>query len=110
TQSTIGVPDDRLLTLNNPERFDFEELFSFGGRQTGLRTMIDDSTRLFIFISGRGYYDESDSESLYLLPSDARPEDPSLAAIRLDDLFKAFSRLPFAQSIIVIDADFYNRT
>jgi len=109
SQQSIGISDHRLLTLSNPERFDFEELFSFGGRQTGLRTMIDNSTRLFIYISGRGYYDDSDSESLYLLPSDARPEDPSLAAVRLDDLFRAFSRLPFAQSIIVIDADFYNR-
>jgi len=105
TQS-LGVRNDRMLSLNNPERFDFEELFGFGGRQTGLRSLLNDESKLFIYVSGMGYVDNDDQGTIYLLPSDTRPDDPVVSAIRLEDVFRSIGRLPFQQSVVVVDLDY----
>ncbi len=105
-ESAAGVPPNRVLSMVNPERFDFEELFAFGNRSTGLRMRLDDSSKLFVFLSGRGLLAGNDPESLYLLPSDSRPDDLTIAAVRLADLFRALGRLPFAQCVVVLDTEF----
>lgn len=104
--ATLSVRDDRTLTLNNPERFDFEELLGFGGRQTGLRTRLNEESELFVYISGMGYIEGNDPSMVYLLPSDSRPDDPTITAVKLQDAFNALSRLPFSQCIVVVDVDY----
>jgi hypothetical protein len=103
---TLGVRDDRLMSISNPERFDFEELLGFGGRQTGLRSTLNDQTKLFIYISGLGYMSGDDEGVIYLLPSDSRPDDPAATAVRLEEVFRAIGRLPFQQCVVVVDIDF----
>lgn len=104
--STLAVRNNRTLTLNNPERFDFEELLGFSGRQTGLRATLDDESKLFVYISGMGYAEGDDPSMVYLLPSDARPDDPTITAVKLQEAFNALSRLPYNQCIVVVDVDY----
>lgn len=101
----LGTPDNKLLNIQNPERFDFEELFAFGGRNTGLRTTLQDSSTLFIYINGMGIASRSERK-LFLLPSDSRPDDPELIAVPVDQLLSAISRLPFKQCVIFFDTEF----
>jgi len=103
---SLGVRNDRLLSLSNPERFDFEELFGFGGRQTGLRSLLNDESKLFIYVTGNGFVDNDDQGTIYLLPSDTRPDDPVVSAVRLEDIFRSIGRLPFQQSVVVVDIDY----
>lgn len=105
-ESALAVRNDRILTLNNPERFDFEELLGFSGRQTGLRSTLNETSKLFVYISGLGYTEGDDPNMVYLLPSDSRPDDPTITAVRLLDVFGALSRLPFGQCIVLMDIDF----
>ncbi len=104
---TLGVPGDRLLVLNNPERFDFEELFGFGSRQSGLWRSLDDQTKLLVHLSGLGYVDQG---IVYILPSDTQPDAPSITAVRMDDFFKAIGRLPFMQCAVYVDLDYIPNT
>ena len=106
TTQTLGVLKENVLNLRNPERFDFEELMGFGGRQTGLRTTLNDETKLFIYISGMGYIASDEQATMYLLPSDTRPDDPTVTALRLEDVFRTLGRLPFQQCVVVVDIDY----
>lgn len=106
TESALAVRNNRILTLNNPERFDYEELLGFSGRQTGLRSTLNETSKLFVYISGLGYTEGDDPAMVYLLPSDSRPDDPTITAVRLQDVFGALSRLPFDQCIVLMDVDF----
>jgi hypothetical protein len=65
--------------------------------------MLSDDSKLFVHISGLGY---TEGGEIYLLPSDTRPDDPSITAVRLDDVFKAIGQLPFAQCVVVVDVDY----
>jgi hypothetical protein len=103
---TLGVREENILTIRNPERFDFEELLGFGGRQTGLRSTLNEESKLFIYVSGMGFVDGDEQGTIYILPSDARPDDPIVSALRLEDVFRSIGRLPFQQCIVVVDVDY----
>lgn len=106
TSQTLGMRNENMLNLRNPERFDFEELLGFGGRQSGLRSSLNDESMLFIYISSMGYIDSDEQATMYLLPSDTRPDDPAVSALRLEDLFRTLGRLPFQQCVVVVDIDY----
>ncbi len=103
TRLALGVPSDNVMVLNNPERFDFEDIFGFSNRQSGLVRSLDDQTNLLIHLSGLGFVD---GDTVYMLPSDAQPGALSFTAVRMDDFFKALGRLPFSQCAVIVDLDF----
>jgi hypothetical protein len=103
-QSTLN-PKERVLMLN-PERFDIDELLGLNGNAPRLNASLNDSSQLFIYISGKGYYDVRDPGYLQYLPSDTNPEDPLREAIRMNDLFRAIHQLSFKRCVILVDMDF----
>lgn len=103
--STIGTQKDNTIKLQNSDRIELENIFSFQGRQSGLNVVLSDSSNLFIYLTGKGYLDQQ-TQTLYYLPSDVRPDLPTITAIELGSIFNAIARLPFQQCIIFLDLDF----
>jgi len=103
---TSTHPSKERIVMLNPERFDFDELLGLNGKIPRLNSSLNDSTQLFIYLSGKGYYDVRDPGYLQYLPSDTNPEDPLREAIRMNDLFRAIQQLTFKRCIIVVDVDF----
>jgi hypothetical protein len=103
--TTAGISSENRINLQNPDRVDLEEIFSFQGRQTGLKNVLTDSSSLVIYITGKGYLDQQ-SGSLFYLPSDTRPDLPTITGIEFESIFNSVARLPFKQCIIYVDVDF----
>lgn len=103
--SSFGNPDNNITKLQNADRIELENIFSFQGRQTGLNNLLSDSSTVFIYITGKGFYDQQ-SEALYYLPSDSRPDLPTITGIDLTSIFDAIARVPFRQCMVFMDIDF----
>jgi len=103
--TTAGLTQTNIIKLQNSDRIELEDVFSFQGRQTGLKSVLSDSSSLFVYLTGKGFFDQ-ESGSLLFLPSDTRPDLPTITGIDLETILNAIARLPYKQCIIILDIDY----